>query len=240
VGYGKLSIVVPVYNEESTVKQILRKLVEAKLPIEKEIIVVDDGSRDESGKLVKDFIAKHQHVSIKYYYKRNGGKGSALRLGFTKCTGDIITIQDADLEYDPSEYSKLLAPILSGQTQVVYGSRYLEKKGHFEKIHHATYLVHLVGNWGLSKIVSLVFATNITDMETCYKMFTREVLKRMKLRAKKFEIEPEITAKILKNGYKIREIRIAYKSRDFNEGKKITWRDGIKAFGYVLYYRFLN
>lgn len=241
----KLSIIIPVYNEEKTLIKILRKVESVKLPsvgcseIKKEIILVDDCSNDKSREILKKLEKKGKYKIL--YHKANGGKGRALRTGFRHATGDIILIQDADLEYDPNDYPKLLKPILSGKTKVVYGSRFKSSKGKLKEKQHLTYLLHSLGNWGLTQITNLLFWTRLTDMETCYKVFTRNVLKKIgKLRAQRFDFEPELTAKILKRGFKIKEVPIRYYSRDFDEGKKITWKDGVKAFWYLLKYRFTD
>ena len=163
-----------------------------------------------------------------------------MRTGFRHATGDILIVQDADLEYEPADYPYLLAPILAGKTSVVYGSRFKSKKGRLKQS-HLTYFVHAVGNWGLTKTTNILFWTKLTDMETCYKVFTRDVLKKVgRLRAQRFDFEPELTAKILKRGFKIIEVPIRYYSRDFEEGKKITWIDGVKAAFYILKYRFVD
>jgi glycosyltransferase involved in cell wall biosynthesis len=240
----KLSIVIPVYNEEKTLRKILKKVKAVRLPrvggseISKEIILVDDCSKDRSRKILKDLEKKGGYKVL--YHKRNGGKGKALRTGFRHATGDIILIQDADLEYDPEDYPKLLRPILVGKSKVVYGSRFKSRKGNLKK-DRFTYSLHSVGNWGLTMITNVLFWTRLTDMETCYKVFTRKVLKRVgRLRAQRFDFEPELTAKILKRGFRIVEVSIRYYSRDFDEGKKITWRDGVKALWYILKYRFVD
>ncbi len=248
--FSKLSIIIPVYNEEKTIRQILKQVVNVKIPLKKEIICVDDGSKDGSAKLIKEFIRKSKtmnktksgKLSIDYYYKKNNGKGSAIRLGFKKATGDLFIVQDADLEYDPNDYVKLLDKVLSGKTKVVYGSRYLSAVGHLKEHNHLTYRIHKFGNMFLSLTTTLLYGTKITDMETCYKMFTREVYDKLKpsLRSNDFAIEPEVTAKILKNGFKIKEVDINYFSRDFDEGKKITWKDGVKALYCLVKYRFFD
>jgi dolichol-phosphate mannosyltransferase len=232
----KLSIIIPVYNEEKTIEIILKKVMNIKIPIEKEIICVDDGSTDDSPNIIK----RLSYKELFYYYKENGGKGSAVRFGLNKASGDILLIQDADLEYDPGDYVKLLEPILTNKTKVVYGSRYLSEKGHLKEHNHLTFKMHKIGNSFLSFLTSFLYSQKLTDMETCYKMFTREVYGKLDLNANKFDIEPEITAKILKGGYKIKEIPINYYSRDYKEGKKITWRDGLKAVYTLLRYRFLK
>ena len=233
----KLSIIIPIYNEEKTIRELLNKVIAVDIPLKKEIICIDDGSVDSSGDIVKDVIEECNDIS--YYYKKNKGKGSAIRLGFRKATGDIFIVQDADLEYDPEDYNKLLKPILDGNVKVVYGSRYLSEVGHLEQ-HHLTYRIHKFGNRFLSFMTTLLYHAKITDMETCYKVFTREVYERLRLHSNDFAIEPEITSKILKKGFKIREVNINYYSRDFDEGKKITWVDGVKALLYLVKYRFMN
>lgn len=232
-----ISIVVPVYNEEGTIKEILEKLFKVKLPLKKEIVCIDDGSSDLSAKIIKRFI-KNNNANIHYFYKKNGGKGSALRLGFKKAKGDIITIQDADLEYNPSDFKKLIKPILDKKAKVVYGSRYTSEKGHLKENKHLTFQIHKIGNKMLSCFTTLLFFHRLSDMETCYKMFTREVYEKLELKANDFRIEPEMTAQIIKKGYKIKEIPISYFSRDFNEGKKITWKDGVKALFFLFKERF--
>jgi len=234
-----LSIVIPVYNEEKTIEEILEKVSSIKLSAQIEIICIDDGSSDDSAKIIKRYISKNENIAISYHYKQNGGKGSAIRLGFEKSIGDVITIQDADLEYDPNDYHKLLEQILCG-SKVVYGSRYLSEIGHLKENNHITFKIHKFGNWSLSLLTSLLYNARLTDMETCYKMFTREVYNKINLKADKFDIEPEITAKICKAGYKITEVPINYYSRDFSEGKKITWKDGIAAAWCLVKYKFIN
>ncbi len=240
----KLSIVIPVYNEEKTLLTILRKVEQVKLPkvkgkeIKKEIIMVDDCSKDKSRAILKNLEKKKKYI-IKYH-KKNGGKGRAVRTGLKCAKGDIILIQDADLEYDPNDYPKLLKPIIDGKTSVVYGSRFKSSKGRFKENNHLTYMFHSLGNWGLTMLTNILFGVRITDMETCYKVMRKEVVKPLKLRARKFDFEPEITAKIAKRGYKIIEVPIKFNSRDFDEGKKITWRDGISHVFHLLFYRFFD
>lgn len=227
----KLSIIMPVYNEEKTIKEILKRINAVQLNIEKEIIVIDDSSTDST----KEILKKINDNSIKiFYHKQNMGKGSAIRTGLKKSTGDIILIQDADLEYNPEEYPLLLQPILDGKTKVVYGSRF---KG---QMTGPNLLSHVYGNKILTFITKVLYFHNVSDMETCYKVFKKEVLKDIRLKAKRFDFEPEITAKIIKKGYKIHEVPITYNSRLFDEGKKITWKDGIKALYYLVKYRFTN
>jgi dolichol-phosphate mannosyltransferase len=234
MNYKKLSIIVPVFNEESTIMRILNKLECLEIPLQKEIVIVDDYSTDGTRALLKDLEDKYTII----YHKKNGGKGRALRTGFKHATGEIITIQDADLEYDPNDYNKMLPSILKGKTKVVYGSRFIGTN--FFSRNKWFSPTHYIGNKLLSLITSLLYFRRITDMETCYKMFDKEVLKKIKLQAKRFDIEPEITAKIIRGGYKIKEIPINYYPRGFHDGKKITWRDGIHAFFYLLKYRFIR
>ncbi len=235
----KLSIVIPVYNEEKTLREILQKVEEVKLDnFEKEIIIVDDCSKDNSRKILQELAKKKSYKII--FHSKNQGKGAALRTGFSRATGDVILIQDADLEYDPNDYPKLLQPIIEGEAEVVYGSRFKSKKGKLRE-HSFTYLMHSIGNAGLTIITNILYFSKLTDMETCYKAFTRRALEQIgPLRARRFDFEPEITAKFLKNGFRIKEVPINYYSRDFNEGKKITWKDGLKAALYLIKYRFTN
>ncbi|MEM4254072.1 MAG: glycosyltransferase family 2 protein [Candidatus Woesearchaeota archaeon] len=226
----KLTIIIPVYNEVKTVGKIVKRVQDARLPVEKEIIIVDDFSTDGT----RDVLQKLKGVRI-LYHTRNRGKGAALRTGFEHATGDIITIQDADLEYDPNEFAKLLKPILEGKANVVYGSRFKGRPFSYQAVAIPT---HYVGNRFLSLVTTLLYGQWVSDMETCYKMFTKEVLQKLNLKANRFEIEPEITAKILKKGFRIIEVPIVYCPRKWNEGKKINWRDGIKALYCLIKCRF--
>ena len=230
----KLSIVIPVYNEVKTFTQLLEKVEAVDLgDIEKEIIIVDDYSTDGTRDLLKD--VKYKVI----FQEKNGGKGRAVRSGFEHITGDIVIIQDADLEYNPEDYKELLKPILDGRAKVVYGSRLLDDK--IKKMEKEGWKSsHYLGNIILSKLTSFIYGTKITDMETCYKVMKKEVLDSFKLKAQRFDLEPEITAKVLKKGHRIVEIPIEYDGRDFKEGKKINWRDGVKAVYYLLKYRFSN
>lgn len=233
----KLSIIIPVYNEERTFSLLLDKVLKVKFPIKTEVIIVDDGSKDGTLNVAKVYSKKYKNVFVSL--KKNGGKGSAVRLGLKKATGDVFVVQDADLEYDPEDLLKLLTFINKGYP-VVYGSRFKSSKGHL-KNNLFTYYLHTAGNQVLSLLTSILYFQWITDMETCYKMFTKDVLKSVgNLEANRFELEPEITAKILRNGYKIKEVSINYHSRSFNEGKKITWRDGLLAVKYLIKYRFMK
>jgi glycosyltransferase involved in cell wall biosynthesis len=230
----KLSIIVPVYNEEKTIEKIIEKVQKVRLDkIEKEIIIINDASVDKTYDKIKKISKKYENMKI-FSHNINQGKGAAIRTGLKNFTGDIIVIQDGDLEYNPNDFRKLIKPILDNKTKVVYGSRLLgEEKGFNVPLHH-------LGNRILSFVTTILYFRRITDMETCYKMMTKEVANSLKLKAKRFDFEPEITAKIIKKGYKIIEMPIIYNCRSFKEGKKITWKDGIKALYYLLKYRFIN
>ena len=230
----KLSVVIPVHNEASTIEEVLDKVVAVKLDgIEKEIIVADDGSTDGSLELVQHSrLAQAELVKV-YASPVNFGKGAAVRHGFMRATGDIILIQDADLELDPQEYQYLLAPILAGQCQVVYGSR-------FKQTNKRIPFISRVANKFLTTLTNLLFKGHLTDMETAYKVFKADVLKRIKLKRVGFDFEPEITAKLLKAGYQIHEVPISYNPRTSYEGKKIGYRDGLEAIWTLLVCRFFD
>jgi len=230
-----LSIIIPVYNEVNTLEKILDKVEKAELPVKKEIILVDDGSTDGSRELLKK-LAKRKGYKV-ILRDKNGGKGLALRTGFKHASGDLITIQDADLEYEPEDIALLLHPILRGWTNVVYGSRFLGQKLLSQQ--RWAMPTHYLGNKLLSILTSLLYFRWITDMETCYKVFTREALDSIKLNSKHFDFEPEITAKFIKKGYRIMELPIRYTSRSVKEGKKISWKDGIPAVLTLIKYRFI-
>ncbi|MBU1164156.1 glycosyltransferase family 2 protein [Patescibacteria group bacterium] len=225
---NKISIIVPVYNEIKYIKEVLSRLDQTNIQnLEKEIIIVDDGSTDGT----RDFL---QTVEDKYkviYHQNNLGKGGALKTGFKNVTGEIITIQDADLEYHPRELEKLVAPILKGVANVVYGSR---MKGNNDTGYKRYYL----GNWVISKTASILYGTKLTDIETCYKVFKKEVLQNINIESNDFGIEAEFTAKILKNKVRIAEIPIHYEPRSFLEGKKIGWKDGVQALWILFRWRF--
>jgi glycosyltransferase involved in cell wall biosynthesis len=224
----KLSIIIPVYNEEKTIIMVLDRIKNVNLKdIQKEVIVIDDGSKDRTVELLR----KYAGLRFKLIrHSKNMGKGAAVRTGIDNSTGDILLIQDADLEYDPRDYPKLLKPIIEGGKDVVYGSRMIYTPKHKG--------LHYFGNIFLTLMTNLLYRNRITDMETCYKVMRREVLNGIRLRARSFDLEPEITAKISKKGYKIFEVPISFNPRSFKEGKKINVLDGIKALYYLIKYRF--
>lgn len=227
--FRKVSIVIPVYNEISTLESIVAAVKAVDIPLEKEIILVDDASRDGTIELIKQKINDPEVVKI--FHEVNQGKGAALRTGFGRATGDIVLIQDADLEYDPKEYPKLLEPILSGKADVVYGSRFQGGDAH-----RVLYFWHMVGNKLLTLTSNMCSDLNLTDMETCYKVFTRPILEQISIRENRFGFEPEITAKVAKLRCRIFEVGISYNGRSYEEGKKIGWRDGIRALWCIIRY----
>lgn len=225
----KLSIIMPAYNEEKTILKILDKVKKVNLKdIKKEIIIVDDCSKDKT----RDILKKLKGVKA-FFHAKNQGKGAAVRTGLKHATGDFVIVQDADLEYDPNDYPKLLRPLADGKADVVFGARFLTK-------HDARYKLYYLGNRMVSVFASILFMKNINDVETCYKAFRKDVIKNISLRAKRFDLEPELTAKVLKKGYRLVEVPIWYRCRSFDEGKKITWKDGVKALYYLLKYRFVD
>jgi glycosyltransferase involved in cell wall biosynthesis len=232
---NKLSILIPVFNEANTIIPVLEMVSQAdSCGLEKELIVVDDGSADGTRDILACLDAGKYSARI-FFHDKNQGKGAALRTGQGHATGDIIMIQDADLEYSPSEYPELLKPILDGRADVVYGSRLSGGK-----ITRAFKFTHLVGNKFLSLLTNLLYNSTLTDMETCYKVFRADVFKKVKIRSNRFEFEPEITAKVLKQGVRIYELPISYYGRDYAEGKKITWKDGFGAMFALVRYRFFD
>ena len=226
-----LSVVIPVYNEEATVAVLLRAVLDAPLPpgVERELVVVDDGSRDGTAAALNAF-AGDSRVRV-FRQERNAGKGAALRRGFAEARGDLVVVQDADLEYDPRELGKLLAPILAGKADVVFGSRFLGGEAH-----RVLFFWHMVGNRLLTLLSNATTNLNLTDMETCYKMFKTDVLRRIPIEEDRFGFEPEITAKVARLGVRIYEVGIGYAGRTYEEGKKIGWKDGLRALWCILKY----
>ncbi|TRZ90737.1 glycosyltransferase family 2 protein [bacterium] len=227
----KLSIVIPVYNEKDTVLELIRRVRAVALPLEREIVIVDDFSTDGTRDLIRGLEGPDARV---LFQPKNMGKGAALKAGFAAATGDIVLVQDADLEYDPAEYPALLAPILDGRADVVYGSRFLSGP------HRVLLFWHSVGNKILTAFSNTVTNLNLTDMETCYKVFRREVLAGITLKSGRFGFEPEFTVKVAKLKCRIYEVPISYSGRDYAEGKKITWKDGLAALWHILRYRFFK
>ena len=222
-----LSVVMPVYNERETIEEIIKRV--HAVPIRTELIVVDDGSKDGTREILTRLAAERPFKLI--LQPRNAGKGAAIRRGFEEVTGDLVIIQDADLEYSPEEFPELIQLICEGRADVVYGSRFLGR-------HRVFLFTHYAGNRLLTLITNVLYNTMLTDMETCYKVMRAEVLRSMTLESNGFGIEPELTAKIFKRHYRVYEVPITYDGRGYEEGKKITWRDGIVALWVLLKYRF--
>ena len=227
----KISVIIPVFNEALTIREIISRV--QNVDLEKEIIVVDDHSTDGTSAQLKDINEQYENVQI-LTHDRNRGKGAALRTGFAAAGGDIIIIQDADLEYDPQEYKFLLGPILDGRADVVYGSRFLGGP------HRVLFFWHYVGNKFLTLLADVFSNLNLSDMETCYKVFKKKVLNEIKLRSNRFGFEPEFTMKVAKKGFRIYEVPISYSGRTYQEGKKIVWKDGLKAIFAILWFRFFD
>ncbi len=230
----KLSIVIPVYNEKDTIRKIVGRVAEEDVGLDKELVLVDDCSADGTGDVLKDIEKEHPEWKFRYH-EENQGKGGALRTGFAAASGDLVLIQDADLEYDPSDYRALLKPILDGHADVVFGSRFAGGGAH-----RVVYFWHSVGNKFLTMMSNMMTNLNLTDMEVCYKVFKKEVLAGITLKENRFGIEPEMTAKVAKGGWKIYEVPISYYGRSYAEGKKITWRDGFAALWCIIKYRFTS
>lgn len=232
--FTKLSIVIPVYNEEKTLGRLVDAVRASPVSLAKEIVIVNDCSKDGTGAVVDQLAATFPEVRA-YHHERNQGKGAALRTGFQKATGEIVIIQDADLEYDPSDYPTLLAPILAGHADVVFGSRFLGGGAH--RVH---LFWHYVGNRLLTTLSNMATNLNLTDMEVCYKVFKREVLESIALKENRFGFEVEITAKVARGRWHIYEVPVSYRGRDYSEGKKITWKDGFRALWCIVKYRFTD
>jgi glycosyltransferase involved in cell wall biosynthesis len=228
--FRTLSVIVPVFNERSTVAEIVRRIRAVDLPVEREIIVVDDGSNDGTA----DVLTQLRDSTVRVVgHGVNRGKGAAIRTGLEIATGDLVLIQDADLEYDPEDWPRLLAPVLKGRARVVYGSRFTGERRNM-------LFLHWVGNRFLSLVTNVLYNSTLSDMETCYKLFDRRVLDGTRLEADRFDFEPEFTAKVLRRGIRIYEVPISYAGREPNEGKKITWQDGVIALWTLVKYRFVE
>ena len=228
MGYAKLSVIVPAYNERNTIAESVRRARDVELPIDHEVIIVDDGSTDGT----RDIIRQLEDSTVRVVYRpQNGGKGSALRAGFEAADGDLIVCHDADLEYDPRDWVSMLRPLLEGNATIVYGSRFTGERRNMM-------YWHWLGNRFLSFVTNILYNTTISDMETCYKMMDATILKGLRLAASRFEIEPEVTAKLLRTGNRIYEVPIRYTGREVDEGKKISWRDGFPALWTLIRLRF--
>ena len=228
----KLSVIVPVYNERNTVVEVVRRMRAVELPdgIEREIIVIDDGSTDGTRDVLRQLGDSTVRILV---HEGNRGKGAAVRTGLALATGDYVLIQDADLEYDPDDWPRLIAPVTRGRARVVYGSRFTGERRNM-------LLLHWIGNRLLSLVTNVLFNSTLSDMETGYKLIDRKLMNDLDLRSDHFDIEPEITAKILKRGIRIYEVPISYMGREFDEGKKITWRDGFAALWTLVKFRLGN
>lgn len=231
--YSKISIVMPVYNEKDTINEIFNKVYNVNVGMEKEIIMVDDCSKDGTREILKEISEKGLKNVKVIFHEKNCGKGSALRTGFKHVTGDITIIQDADLEYDPSEYPNLIRPIIEGKSDVVYGSRFLGRKRP-----EGMALSNFLANKFLTFVSNILTGFRITDMETCYKVMKSSILKELKLESERFDIEPEITAKLAKKKVRLVEVPISYFGRAHEEGKKINWKDGFSAIYKIFKFRF--
>jgi glycosyltransferase involved in cell wall biosynthesis len=225
-----LSIVIPLFNEKNTIHEILKRV--RRTPFDKEIIIVDDFSSDGSREILKG-MENDPDLRI-FYHDKNMGKGAALRTGFGHVTGDIVIVQDADLEYDPEEYADLIKPILDDKADVVYGSRFLGAP------HRVLFFWHSVANKMLTNMSNMLTNLNLSDMETCYKIFRREVLEKISIKSNRFGVEPEITAKIARLNVRIYEIPITYSGRKYSEGKKIGWKDAVSAFFAIIKFKFVD
>jgi glycosyltransferase involved in cell wall biosynthesis len=221
ISHMKLSVVMPVYNERATVRTVIERVLA--LPIDIELLCVDDGSQDGSREILSEVEREHPQVRV-FFQPRNMGKGSALRRGISEATGNFVVIQDADLEYDPADYHQLVGPLLADKADVVYGSRFLGGGPH-----RVLYFWHSVGNWLLTLLSNCLTNINLTDMETCYKAFRREVIQSIPIEENRFGFEPEITVKVARRNLRIYEVGVSYFGRTYEEGKKIGWKDGFRA-----------
>ena len=226
----KLSIVIPIYNERETLEILIAKV--NSVDYDKEILLIDDFSSDGTREVLKRYENKENFQVL--YHDHNQGKGAALRTGFSNVNGDIIIIQDADLEYNPADYGTLIEPILDGRADVVYGSRFLGGP------HRVLFFWHSIGNMVLTTFSNMLTNINLTDMETGYKVFTKRVNDTLTFKCDRFGFEPEFTAKVAKNNFRIYEVPISYNGRDYSEGKKITWKDGVAAIWYIIKFKFTN
>jgi glycosyltransferase involved in cell wall biosynthesis len=226
--YSTLSVIMPVFNERTTVAEILRRMRAVELPVTLQVIVVDDGSSDGSDKVLK---ALEDSTVRLISHPHNLGKGAAIRTGMKAATGDLLLIQDADLEYDPDDWPRLLEPILKGKARVVYGSRFTGERKNMMPL-------HWFGNRLLSLVTNVLYSSTLSDMETCYKLFDAQAIEGMTIVSDRFDFEPEITAKVLRRGHRIYEVPISYAGREVHEGKKITWRDGFSALRALVRFRF--
>ncbi len=230
----KLSIVIPVYNEHATLEELVSRVLARDVGMAREVLLVDDGSTDGTRSLYPRILQRWPTEDIRVQLQeRNQGKGAALREGFARATGDIVLIQDADLEYDPQDYPKLLAPILDGKANVVYGSRFVGSQAK-----RVLFFWHMVGNRLLTLLSNALTNLNLTDMETCYKVFRSDVIRSFQIRSNGFTVEPELTAKVARGRWRIYEVGISYAGRDYSEGKKITWVDGLRALWAIFRFRF--
>ena len=227
MAYNKISVIIPAFNEKRTLPRIISAVQDAELPLEKEIVIIDDGSNDGT----REILEQYQNSCKIIFHGKNQGKGTAIRRGFKEATGDIIIIQDADLEYDPHEYRLLIGPILAGDADVVYGSRFITP---FPR--RILYFSHYIANKLVTFISNMLTGLNLSDMETGYKVFTRDAINKIlpNLKAKRFGIEPELTAQVAQHNLRIYEVGISYKGRTYHEGKKINWKDGLAAIWHII------
>jgi glycosyltransferase involved in cell wall biosynthesis len=229
----KLSVVIPAYNEAATIDEVVTRV--RQVPFDKEILIVDDGSSDGTRERLRELAARHPELRL-FEHAANRGKGAALRTAFAAVTGDVVVVQDADLEYDPADYAVLLGPIADGRADVVFGSRFLGGP----RGHRVLYFWHYLANRLITLLSNALNDLNLSDMETCYKAFRREVLEGLRLRSDRFGFEPEFTAKVARRRLRIYEVPVSYSGRTYEEGKKITWRDGVLALFAIVWFRFFD